>query len=859
MPYQLWSQDNFSKGELSPYMYARAQVAQYYQGLKKAQNVLTYPTGAAGKRFGTLYQATLSNITSYKDFYFQIFQWFDIAAFQLVFSNELLEIYLEGILVASLVTTLDSQTVFNLSSTTIDGAFRIAGPSIHPKDLTNSALAANVISSVNTDSLTLTTPITANKVYPVTFTVTGGTLPTTDPQIKFGIFYFIKSISTTIVELYETAYDAKFGLNKIGITAASGTPTINLIIWNDWSLDDSKFKNLPFFDFNGVETPYDSIGFTPGAVSGSAVTITLDAAYAPLVVPSAGSSQYKGGAFFGNGGSARIVSVTDSTHIVVAVQQPFNDVTKILGSLVFLAEPAWSVARGFPEKCSSYQNRALFANSDSLPNGFWASVTNDYPNFTNYTTDDDDGIAWYPTSNDINVIRFIVPFRSITVHTNSGIYSSPLSEFNAITPKTFTLQLQDSTPADVLQPQAIDNQIIVLSGDDAHTMVWDGINNAYTSNIVSIASEHLIRDPIDETSYADLRRAGSRYVFIINTNGSMAVYQTLQAEQVSGFTPQILEQSYGHAQFRQVASNFDGRAWFVNERQIANVGSPIPISFAVTPTPTVKQTDVTAVASDFDTTTGTAVKFSTVGSFPTSTPALNSTDYFWVLGIDANTFKVYSSIEDANNDANPIQFESAGSGTSVIGWQLTTIFTLEELNQDVYLDCAVYYNGVATDTVATGALFNGQDVKMLGTNPDVTTGGFFGFDAQGNNDEVVFEAHGEAVEVTEAYIGFPIVYVVEPMPLAPPPNQNTSLTKPNHIRSIRFMFNDTIGGTINGVPIALDKFNQADIGQPPTPSRGVFEMMIMKGWDDFNQPSFTITHDDPFNIELIGIFYSVDT
>ena len=48
MPFSLWSQDIFSKGELSPFMYARATVNEYNNGLKTAQNVLTYPTGAAG-------------------------------------------------------------------------------------------------------------------------------------------------------------------------------------------------------------------------------------------------------------------------------------------------------------------------------------------------------------------------------------------------------------------------------------------------------------------------------------------------------------------------------------------------------------------------------------------------------------------------------------------------------------------------------------------------------------------------------------------------------------------------------------------------------------------------------------------
>ena len=36
-------------------------------------------------------------------------------------------------------------------------------------------------------------------------------------------------------------------------------------------------------------------------------------------------------------------------------------------------------------------------------------------------------------------------------------------------------------------------------------------------------------------------------------------------------------------------------------------------------------------------------------------------------------------------------------------------------------------------------------------------------------------------------------------------------------------------------------------------------MGLMDGWDEFSVPSFTLTHSDPFNIQLLGIFYSVDT
>lgn len=835
MAYELWSQDVFSAGELSPYMYARASVSQYYNGMKTAQNVLTYPTGAAGKRFGTLYNSVLSGFTTPYEIFFQTFQYLDECVYQLLFKPGFVDIFLEGLLVATVVTGLNGESTYNLCYTVLGRKFRVTGQGFAPYDLQRAPNAGNVIVSAASDIFTLTTPVTAGLVYPIQIT-TSGALPVTVPQINAGVTYFIKTLTTTTAALYRTSYDAKFDLNRFTIST-NGSGTNTLFIQNTWSFTNTDFKNLPVYDFNGG---YDALTFTPSAVSGNAVTMTISGAYAPM------TSVYVGGAFVGNGGIGRITGVTSTTLFTVSVQQPFNNTDPILGSSSFLAEPAWSTLRGFPQKCSSYQNRALFANTTSLPNGFWASTINDYADFNDLETDDDSAISWFPTSNDINFIRFIVPYRSITVHTNSGIYSSPLSEINAITPSTFSLQLQDSTPADVLQPQAIDNQIIVLSGNDAHTMLWDGINNAYTSDIVSVISEQLIRSPVDEAAFADLHRAGSRYVFIINENGSMAIFQTLLSQDVHGFTPAILEQSYGDAQFRQVSTSASGRAWFITERDIA---SNLP-SIALTAN---TSNTLTAVASNFSTTEPLAITFTHSGVIPTSSPQIAIDTYYWAIGVTANTFKAYLNQEDALAGVNEITYSDYGTGSNVIPWPLVQTFFLEELTQDTYLDCAVYYSGSPTDTVTGCSQFNAQNIKMVGDG--------FGFEGQGIGGEVVFEAHGSTVEVSEAYIGFPIRLVIEPMPLSMATGTNiksTALVQPKHIRHVKFMFNNTIGGTINGVPIALKPFDQVSIGEPPIPARGIFEMSIQKAWDDFNNPSFTIEHDEPFNIELLGVFYGVD-
>lgn len=845
MAYQLWSQDVFSKGELSPFMYARVTVNEYLNGLKTAQNVLTYPTGAAGKRFGTLYQATLGGFVTPNQLYFMTFQYLNECVYQLVFTPLNIAIYLEGMLIKNVTTTLNDWQVYNIISTVIGPIFRITGQGFAPFDLTRSKDSAVTITGVSGNAFTVASqPYSSGQVIPAFFT-TSGTLPSTTPIITTGVTYFIKIISPTSFSVYSTAYDAKFNIDPFVINnTGSGTNQVTTL--NTWTWANTTFKNLPVYDFNGPVISYDALTFTPGARTGVGITVTVSGSGYSLL-----TSAYVGGAFIGNGGTSRITAVASATSFTISIQDPFTSLDPIQGSLVLLAEPAWSNTRGWPQVCASYQNRALFANTPSLPNGFYASVINDYYNFGDLTNDDDDAISWYPTSNNVNYIRYIVPYRSITVHTNTGIYSSPLSDIAAITPSNFTLQLQDSTPADVLLPQAIDNQVVVISGNDAHQMLWDGINNAYTSDIVSVISEQTIRNPVDETAFVDLTKAGSRYIFIINENGSMAVFQTLISQNVAGFTPQIMEQSYGDASFSQCASSSDGRCWFVVQRQIASRQEPLNITSFTSSTLTWANTGF------FSGTVPTAIMFAIngIGTLPASTPQLALSTYYWAIAIDSTHFMIYLSQDDALNAINNVTFTSAGTSSQVIPWPLLRIFTLEELTTETFLDCAVYFNGNGrpSSTVTTNALFNAQDVKMVGDG--------FGFDATGVSNQVVFEAHGQPVAVNEAYIGFPINMIIEPMPLTlanGPSAKNTTLTKPKHIRSVRFMFNNTIGGTINGIPIALSPFSQAEIGEPPMPASGIFEISPFGAWDDFNNPTYTIEHNDPFNIQLLGVFYSVE-
>lgn len=768
MPTTNWSQDVFSKGELSPLMYSRVTTDAYYKGVKTGQNTITYPQGGIGKRFGTIYENEITGVTDWRDIFFETFQYLNECCYLIVFTPGSLKIYLEEYLVATVATPLiTSDIVRTMDWTILDDVFRIAAGVIPPQDIVRSSTNTTINSGAGivSNQFTLTAATTADIIFPVRFvqsTAPGDVLPTTSPQIREGRTYFAKSDATgLLIKLYDNAIDAGLDANAFTLTNV-GVGTTTVYIYNTWTLTPVVFQNLPQYDF--VQNYY-TYGFTPSSTTiGSSCTITC--------TNNVFSTAYVGGSILIANGCVSFTTYVSPTQMTGTVISTLSSTTQQLGRLVELREPAWSNTRGWPFKCSSFQNRAVFANTDLLPNGLYLSGINDYNNFDelNFPPDDDDAISYYPSSDTVNVIKFIVPYRSLTVHTNTGVYSTPVSIETALTPKNFSLALQDSTPATAIAPQAVDNQIVILSGNDVQSMEWQGINNAYNSTIASITSEHLIRNPHDETAYVNLNKAGSRYIFIINDDGSLVIYQTLILENVSGFTKSICEQTLTNdgvtpivtqGKFRWAASNNDGRCWFVVERQIANELVP---------------------------------------------PFTYSTKYF-----------------------------------------------IEQLSFDVYTDCSYIYSGAATSSIAGLSRYNGQTVVMQGDG--------YGFSDQVEDSTVEFTAHGQPVEVSEAVIGFAIPTIIQPLPNALPGAAGykaSTLFEPIHIRSAVFMFADTIGGYIDGYPIALQYMSEYNPLGPPVPTTSYHKMSFMKGWNEFLRDPITITHSEPFDIKLIGIYYKLE-
>lgn len=705
----LWSQDKFQKGELSPLMYARTSVNAYYDSVKKATNVVSIPQGGFDKRFGLTHIAELqSGVTNHLNTFFETFNYNGECTYVLVFYNDNIDIYLGDYRVATVGSTgLTDLQIRNIDHTTLQDKFLVTTLNLQPKKLERVGNGAQAANGFTSTTLTLAASIgglaSAGMVLPVVFT-NGGAVPTTvPPLIPDNYVYYARLLSTTEFEIYDTFDNAMGESGPYTVTAFGSGNNVNFL--NTFTLSNVLFQNVPVSDF---AQDYDATFFQ---LSGLTVgtTVTIDTYNAAGSQTTFFASRHENGLFFGAGGIARIDSVSGTpsqatVQILKAFEYGNASGQRIKGTLALVGEPAWTDTRGWPTKVSSYQNRAFYGNTRSIKNGVWGSVINDYRDFYIGDGDDDEAIDWLPTSNNINAIRYFVPYRSFSVHTNTGVFSTPLGQTTAITPSNFSLLLQDTTPATFVQPIAIDNQIIVISGDDVYSMLWDGYNQSYESNIISVLSEHLISEPIDSSAYKDRNRAGSRYIFVVNANGGLPIYQTLIAENVSGWTLQETLQPYGTSQFRKVTSNIDGDVWFIVERDEYDRSAAVTTSVTdygskVDPAADDYETYLVATGANLDTVEPTLVYFTTTGSLPTTIPQIEVGRYYFCLGDGANKVYIYRDYNSASADANTFEdsfiVQSAGTNTSINAiTTFTSSYHLEKLDYDAYTDSTVTYTGM---------------------------------------------------------------------------------------------------------------------------------------------------------------------
>lgn len=324
-----------------------------------------------------------------------------------------------------------------------------------------------------------------------------------------------------------------------------------------WTLSNVTWAFIPYYDF--VPTTITvAATLTPSAVNGN---INLTASVGSFTVNDV--NQY----IEGNSGRARITAFTSATVVKAVVEIPFADTTAISSGNWYILggyEPAWSATRGYPATGTFHEGRLYIGGSRDRPTTLWGSRVDDYFDFDPGQILDDDGIE-FTLGGDYNGITRIYSGRALMVFTAGGEYIVSQNFGEPITPLKMNLKRQSSIGSEPdLRTIELEGAVMYYQrgGQSIQEFIYDNTQDAYTNNIVSLISSHLVKNPVD----IDARKATSTdqgaYLHIVRSDGTLSIGNILRSQKITSFVRRTTNGTF-------IACGVEDEiSWFVVQRII---------------------------------------------------------------------------------------------------------------------------------------------------------------------------------------------------------------------------------------------------------------------------------------------------
>lgn len=193
--------------------------------------------------------------------------------------------------------------------------------------------------------------------------------------------------------------------------------------------------------------------------------------------------------------------------------------------------------RGWLRTCTFHQGRLCFGGSKSKPTSVWCSVINDFFNFNDGGTDvqPDDSIFDVLDTDQFNAINNIVSSKTLQVLTAGGEFTN---NAEILTPSTSAWVRNTGYGASRIKPVVLDGATYFMDkfGKTVRGFIYDFNEGGYTTPPVSILAEHIINDVKDLDIVRGSSISVSNLLYLINGDGTVAVFNTMRKENISGWT-----------------------------------------------------------------------------------------------------------------------------------------------------------------------------------------------------------------------------------------------------------------------------------------------------------------------------------
>ena len=198
-----------------------------------------------------------------------------------------------------------------------------------------------------------------------------------------------------------------------------------------------------------------------------------------------------------------------------------------------------------PSCCSYFQQRKLYANTTNKPQTLYASRTSNFNNF-NYSRplSSTDSIEIALLDKEINEIKHLIAFKDLIVLTSNNEYKVNGTDgvFQATPPPASVIQ--SCYGASDVQPVISGNMVLFVQsgGTVLRDLGYDYLSDAYKGIELSIFANHIFEGK--EVKYLSYAKEPYRLVYVIFTDGTMAVLTYNKDQQILGWARWITEGSF---------------------------------------------------------------------------------------------------------------------------------------------------------------------------------------------------------------------------------------------------------------------------------------------------------------------------
>lgn len=190
---------------------------------------------------------------------------------------------------------------------------------------------------------------------------------------------------------------------------------------------------------------------------------------------------------------------------------------------------------GQPACVTLFEDRSVWAGVSSYPQSIYMSKAGDFEDMTTGTADDD-ALEITISSDQVNVIRWLVSGKKLLIGTNGGEWwASGSGTDEPITPSSITIRRETSYGSENVQPLSIGSNVIFIQRPGKVLRQWSYVfeSDAYSGTDRSVFSEHLTKNyGITDLAY---QQSPNSIVWAIRSDGALLSLTYMPEHEVYGW------------------------------------------------------------------------------------------------------------------------------------------------------------------------------------------------------------------------------------------------------------------------------------------------------------------------------------